>query len=135
MPLSGFSCFFLQAEDGIRDLTVTGVQTCALPIVLADTWDKSGGNLFDYWDEVAVERFCRRVQQGGRRVALAGSLSGASLTAAARCRPDLVAVRAAACDGGRLGGVAASRVSAIRRQFESARSQSHPAAAAGGGGG
>src|SRR2546430_9794845 len=32
-----FSCgrpcsFFFQAEDGIRDLTVTGVQTCALPI-------------------------------------------------------------------------------------------------------
>src|SRR3989440_7968418 len=30
-----FSCFFFfffQAEDGIRDLIVTGVQTCALPI-------------------------------------------------------------------------------------------------------
>src|SRR2546427_5371042 len=26
--------FFFQAEDGIRDLTVTGVQTCALPIWL-----------------------------------------------------------------------------------------------------
>src|SRR2546430_2065937 len=25
-------CFFFQAEDGIRDLTVAGVQTCALPI-------------------------------------------------------------------------------------------------------
>src|SRR2546428_9684867 len=24
--------FFFQAEDGIRDLTVAGVQTCALPI-------------------------------------------------------------------------------------------------------
>src|SRR2546430_8961299 len=34
---SMFSCaliFFFQAEDGIRDLTVTGVQTCALPICL-----------------------------------------------------------------------------------------------------
>src|SRR2546430_7416095 len=27
--------FFFQAEDGIRDLTVTGVQTCALPIWLS----------------------------------------------------------------------------------------------------
>src|SRR2546421_768191 len=27
--------FFFQAEDGIRDLIVTGVQTCALPISLA----------------------------------------------------------------------------------------------------
>src|SRR2546430_9392745 len=28
--------FFFQAEDGIRDLTVTGVQTCALPISTAE---------------------------------------------------------------------------------------------------
>src|SRR2546430_7520394 len=28
----GRCVFFFQAEDGIRDLTVTGVQTCALPI-------------------------------------------------------------------------------------------------------
>src|SRR5256886_3730773 len=27
-----FLGFFFQAEDGIRDLTVTGIQTCALPI-------------------------------------------------------------------------------------------------------
>src|SRR5206468_6170900 len=27
--------FFFQAEDGIRDLIVTGVQTCALPIFFA----------------------------------------------------------------------------------------------------
>src|SRR2546430_8634991 len=29
---SALYVFFFQAEDGIRDLTVTGVQTCALPI-------------------------------------------------------------------------------------------------------
>src|SRR2546430_16818615 len=29
-----FFFFFFQAEDGIRDLTVTGVQTCALPILI-----------------------------------------------------------------------------------------------------
>src|SRR2546430_9822115 len=28
-----YEFFFFQAEDGIRDLTVTGVQTCALPIL------------------------------------------------------------------------------------------------------
>src|SRR2546430_13019332 len=35
MTVYAVSCdfvFFFQAEDGIRDLTVTGVQTCALPI-------------------------------------------------------------------------------------------------------
>src|SRR5438445_12935563 len=29
------NAFFFQAEDGIRDIGVTGVQTCALPISLA----------------------------------------------------------------------------------------------------
>src|SRR5699024_12046492 len=31
-PSLSLSCFFFQAEDGIRDRNVTGVQTCALPI-------------------------------------------------------------------------------------------------------
>src|SRR5690349_24068551 len=31
-------CFFFQAEDGIRDLYVTGVQTCALPIFRCFCW-------------------------------------------------------------------------------------------------
>src|SRR5688572_31866733 len=30
--IQAYFIFFFQAEDGIRDLTVTGVQTCALPI-------------------------------------------------------------------------------------------------------
>src|SRR2546429_1951064 len=35
-----YSCFFFfQAEDGIRDVAVTGVQTCALPIYLHDHYD------------------------------------------------------------------------------------------------
>src|SRR5260370_14278499 len=34
MPLlDGRLFFFFQAEDGIRDSSVTGVQTCALPIL------------------------------------------------------------------------------------------------------
>src|SRR3989449_599408 len=31
--MSGAPSFFFQAEDGIRDVAVTGVQTCALPIL------------------------------------------------------------------------------------------------------
>src|SRR2546430_5451957 len=38
--------FFFQAEDGIRDLTVTGVQTCALPISVAVTGVGLGGRGF-----------------------------------------------------------------------------------------
>src|SRR2546430_4374428 len=36
-----FFFFFFQAEDGIRVLTVTGVQTCALPISRRDRRRKS----------------------------------------------------------------------------------------------
>src|SRR5262249_56504853 len=32
------SLFFFQAEDGIRDWSVTGVQTCALPIFSCCRW-------------------------------------------------------------------------------------------------
>src|ERR1019366_2309336 len=32
LPIPYFIVFFFQAEDGIRDWSVTGVQTCALPI-------------------------------------------------------------------------------------------------------
>src|SRR5256886_13902664 len=40
-----FLFFFFQAEDGIRDLTVTGVQTCALPILRRPGRPLSGGVL------------------------------------------------------------------------------------------
>src|SRR2546429_6715836 len=33
-----FLVFFFQAEDGIRDVAVTGVQTCALPILHRRGW-------------------------------------------------------------------------------------------------
>src|SRR5688572_32422001 len=40
--------FFFQAEDGIRDLTVTGVQTCALPIYLDELGAGDQGMMFGY---------------------------------------------------------------------------------------
>src|SRR5437764_14610956 len=36
MAVSMCVCFFFQAEDGIRDTSVTGVQTCALPILIRE---------------------------------------------------------------------------------------------------
>src|SRR2546421_9602859 len=38
MSVFFFFFFFFQAEDGIRDLIVTGVQTCALPICVGVNW-------------------------------------------------------------------------------------------------
>src|SRR2546430_11302649 len=40
--------FFFQAEDGIRDLTVTGVQTCALPICDRDARGRRLGRLLGH---------------------------------------------------------------------------------------
>src|SRR5207249_8056130 len=37
--------FFFQAEDGIRDRNVTGVQTCALPIFMLRVL----GSVFSFW--------------------------------------------------------------------------------------
>src|SRR5687768_18566791 len=45
--------FFFQAEDGIRDVAVTGVQTCALPIwnVLAASWQPAFCETDGAWTE------------------------------------------------------------------------------------
>ena len=42
--------FFFQAEDGIRDYDVTGVQTCALPI-----WKPRNADEDAFWTAVAAE--------------------------------------------------------------------------------
>src|SRR5438034_2146507 len=46
----GGLCFFFQAEDGIRDHCVTGVQTCALPISL----DHAGDARLDRLEQLAL---------------------------------------------------------------------------------
>src|SRR2546428_8643537 len=45
------SFFFFQAEDGIRDLIVTGVQTCALPICFRPRLPRAGAGV----EEAVVE--------------------------------------------------------------------------------
>src|SRR5256885_14039049 len=52
------SIFFFQAEDGIRDYKVTGVQTCALPIY----WKKFGELKPKGFDSY-VQQFDRLVNQ------------------------------------------------------------------------
>src|SRR5712675_3590210 len=41
--------FFFQAEDGIRDVAVTGVQTCALPICAARLADSGADRAAALW--------------------------------------------------------------------------------------
>src|SRR5256886_8705424 len=54
--------FFFQAEDGIRDLTVTGVQTCALPICVLLGVAATGQGRFDLSEDSRI------VDGGGRSV-------------------------------------------------------------------
>src|SRR5690606_40443531 len=51
--------FFFQAEDGIRDFHVTGVQTCALPIWL----DTNNDGFIDRGEAAASPRLAGRFDQ------------------------------------------------------------------------
>src|SRR2546422_3017852 len=71
-----FSCFlfFFQAEDGIRDVAVTGVQTCALPICCGNTHcsllSRAGGNWHD--GTMALRRYRSEERRVGKSVDLGG---------------------------------------------------------------
>src|SRR2546426_9157093 len=59
--------FFFQAEDGIRDYKVTGVQTCALPI-----YARRGGEEQDHRDEHRQRPLAqRRPRRAARRADVA----------------------------------------------------------------
>src|SRR2546422_5754462 len=59
--LLAFVFFFFQAEDGIRDVAVTGVQTCALPIFDFDVSLASEHELATARRQ-AITRRCERAQ-------------------------------------------------------------------------
>src|SRR5215203_1000174 len=72
--------FFFQAEDGIRDIGVTGVQTCALPIWLAATLTaaRDPNHPLRVANHVAVDVVVRA------RIAVEASRRRADVAAAAR---------------------------------------------------
>src|ERR687883_1008024 len=62
--------FFFQAEDGIRDIGVTGVQTCALPILK----NLSGAGKF--FIDFSLALMGRKRNSAGRAVVLSSFLLG-----------------------------------------------------------
>src|SRR6266511_5331517 len=65
--------FFFQAEDGIRDFHVTGVQTCALPISTAPctsspSWSASARDARKVSPRSEERRVGKSVDLGGRRI-------------------------------------------------------------------
>src|SRR6266852_4129312 len=70
--------FFFQAEDGIRDATVTGVQTCALPISRAPIRHAGGGSLVR-GTGTARARLSDGARATARAVAALGKATGVGL--------------------------------------------------------
>src|SRR5260370_5127382 len=97
MAFHFFECeitfFFFQAEDGIRDSSVTGVQTCALPILSnreatdampAGSEGPRGGGAAFGWHGVG----CFPVRHGASMQRMAGGIGLAEITKIGRasCR-------------------------------------------------
>src|SRR5216683_6645540 len=79
--------FFFQAEDGIRDLIVTGVQTCALPISILE----SGGWAAAVSDAELVAAIQLLAEEVGIFTETAGGVTVAAalaLAAEGRFSPD-----------------------------------------------
>jgi len=96
------------------------------PALLIDTWDKSVGTLFDSWPAEGLLPFIRTVRSSGMAIVLAGSLAGDDVGEAARLGPDLIAVRAAACEAGRHGTVTGERVHELKRAILAAAKVAAP---------
>src|SRR2546430_4250224 len=71
-----WTCSFFQAEDGIRDLTVTGVQTCALPICLGLEGERIAHDLLAELREDLLERPPIRIHSLYHIEGAAGHLEG-----------------------------------------------------------
>src|SRR5687767_16037307 len=97
-----FFIFFFQAEDGIRDKLVTGVQTCALPISLATAAaDTAGSEIGQLWGRrtflITTLRPVARGTQGAVSVAATvAGIVGSTLVGALGWAAGLYA---SACDG------------------------------------
>lgn len=75
-------------------------------VLLLDTFDKAGPPVVrDAESARRVADWIGRAQRAGMRAVLAGNLTAETLPAAVGCGPDVIAVRSAACVGGRAGTV------------------------------
>ena len=107
---------------------VAAAAAAGFALLLIDTWLKDGTTVFGPADAPRdVAGWVRQGREAGLGVVLAGSLATATVPAALACRPDFIAVRSAACVGGRLGKVCGKRVRSLGRLLELAsRERSAP---------
>lgn len=83
--------------------------------LLVDTYFKSMGDLLTWLPPADLAAFVERAQQAGLAVVLGGSLSASTIPQILPLGPRWIAVRGAACPGGRLTSVSADSIRELRR--------------------
>lgn len=87
--------------------------------VLIDTFVKDGRDLFASISLQALAEWIAEARACGLLVAVAGSLGPDGIARVVGAGPDVIGVRGAACEGGRLGRVSAERVRELRSAIAS----------------
>jgi uncharacterized protein (UPF0264 family) len=88
-------------------------RTQQVNVLLIDTFDKSAGNLLEVWPLVELKRFVSAARDARLTIVLGGSLTIETLPHVLPLEPDYIAVRGAACRGGREGPIDPQRVRAL----------------------
>ncbi len=88
--------------------------------LLLDTFSKDGHGLFDLMPVEMVGRWVEQGRAAGFMMAVAGSLGTGALPLLGQIRPDVVGVRGAACEGGRMGWVSEVKVRELRTGLDRA---------------
>jgi uncharacterized protein (UPF0264 family) len=89
--------------------------------VLIDTFEKSAGNLLSHWPMDELSAFVAEIRRRAMLAVLAGSLDEDAIGRVLSLGPDYIAVRGAACRGGRGGPVDFQRVCRLVGQIFPAR--------------
>ncbi len=95
--------------DELRERIAGG----SVPLVLIDTVQKNGRSLLDWIAPPELSALIAHLHRFGTRVAVAGSLDASVIPHLVAMRPDWIAVRGAACVGGRAGAVSEWKVAAL----------------------
>ena len=96
------------------DAIIVAAAAAGCRTLLIDTYDKSAAGLFELPAADRLPEWIGRARAAGLSVALAGRLHRGDIPRAATLGADVVAVRSAACRGGRSGRVDRRLVAAAR---------------------